>query len=69
MTVASIALITATAWLLFREPRIDDTLLRATFIGLSGLAVPHLVLHGVAPLIDAMGRRRQPPGLQLGGAA
>ena len=69
MTVASIALITATAWLLFREPRIDDTLLRATFIGLSGLAVPHLVLHGVAPLIDAMGRRRQQPGLQLGGAA
>ncbi len=69
MTGASIVLIALTSWILFREPRIDDALLRTTFIGLSGLAVPHLVLHGVAPVIDPMSRRRSHVGGQLGGAA
>ena len=68
MTVASLALIATAAWLLFQADSMDDTLVRTTFIGLSSLAVPHLVLHGFAPRLDVMARRRLPPGLLLGGA-
>lgn len=68
MTVASLALIVTTAWFLFQTASMDHTLLRTTFIGLSSLAVPHLVLHGVAPLLDVLGRRRLQPGLVLEGA-
>jgi len=43
-------------------------LIRATFVGLSAVAMPHLLLHGVAPLFEASARRRTPP-LQLGSHA
>lgn len=57
LTVAAILLtvggvgwaLPATGW--------NDTVIRATFVGLSGVAVPHLLLHGVAPLLQPKGRR------------
>jgi len=39
-------------------------LLRATFVGLSAVAMPHVLLHGVAPLLESVARRR--PSRMLG---
>jgi Brp/Blh family beta-carotene 15,15'-monooxygenase len=50
----------------------NDTVVRATFMGLSAVAVPHLLLHGVAPLLRPRGRRDGPPlsrPATLGGVA
>jgi len=47
----------------------DGTLIRATFVGLSAVAVPHLLLHGVAPLCEASARRRTTHPLHFGSAA
>jgi Brp/Blh family beta-carotene 15,15'-monooxygenase len=58
LTVCAIALIGLAAWFVLGGSGWNDTLIRATFIGLSAVAVPHLLLHGVAPLCEASGRRR-----------
>jgi len=47
----------------------NDTLIRATFIGLSAVAVPHLLLHGVAPLFKASARRPTTQPLHVGSPA
>ena len=58
MTVGAIALIGLAAWLVLGGASWNDALIRATFVGLSAVAVPHLLLHGIAPLCGPFGRRR-----------
>ena len=58
LTVGAITLIGLAAWLVLGGAGWNGTLIRATFVGLSAVAVPHLLLHGVAPLCEASGRRR-----------
>ena len=69
LTVGAIILVGLAAWLVLGGAGWNDTLIRATFVGLSAVAIPHLLLHGVAPLFDASARRRMPPTLQLGSLA
>ena len=59
LTVGSIALIGLAAWLVLGGAGWNGTLIRATFVGLSAVAVPHLLLHGVAPLCEASVRQRK----------
>lgn len=68
LTLGAITLIGLATWLVLGGAGWNDTLLRATFVGLSAVAMPHLLLHGVAPLFEASARRRTPP-LQLGSHA
>jgi hypothetical protein len=56
--VGAIALIGLAAWLVLGGAGWNGTLIRATFVGLSAVAVPHLLLHGVAPLCEASARQR-----------
>lgn len=58
LTVGAIALVGLAAWLVLGGAGWNGTLIRATFVGLSAVAVPHLLLHGVAPLCEASTRRR-----------
>ena len=58
MTVGAIALVALASWLVLGGAGWNGTLIRATFVGLSAVAVPHLLLHGVAPLCEASARRR-----------
>jgi Brp/Blh family beta-carotene 15,15'-monooxygenase len=69
LTVGAIALVGLAAWLVLGGAGWDETLIRATFVGLSAVAMPHLLLHGVAPRVEAWGRRRHPPPLHLGSPA
>ena len=69
LTVGAIALIGLAAWLVLGGSGWDHTLIRATFIGLSAVAVPHLLLHGVAPLFEPSARQRTPHPLHLGSPA
>ena len=57
-TVGAIALVGLASWLVLGGVGWTGTLIRATFVGLSAVAVPHLLLHGVAPLFEASARRR-----------
>jgi len=68
LTVGAITLVGLAAWLVLGGAGWNDMLIRATFVGLSAVAMPHLLLHGVAPLFEASARRRTPP-LQLGSHA
>jgi Brp/Blh family beta-carotene 15,15'-monooxygenase len=58
LTVGAIVLVGLAAWLVLGGAGWNGTLIRATFVGLSAVAVPHLLLHGVAPLCEAYARRR-----------
>jgi len=58
LTVGAIALVGLAAWLVLGGAGWNGTLIRATFVGLSAVAVPHLLLHGVAPLCEPPGQRR-----------
>ena len=58
LTVGAIALIGLAAGLMLGGAGWNGTLIRATFVGLSAVAVPHLLLHGLAPLCEASARRR-----------
>jgi len=69
MTALSIALIATTACLVLQAPTWNDTLIRATFVGLSSVAVPHLVLHGLGPVIDRIARQHAAPPVRWGSAA
>ena len=57
-TMGAIALVGLAAWFVLGGAGWNGTLIRATFVGLSAVAVPHLILHGVAPLCEASARRR-----------
>ena len=69
LTVGAIALVGLAAWLVLGGEGWNGTLIRATFIGLSAVAMPHLLLHGVAPLFEASARRRTTQSLQCGSPA
>ena len=58
LTVGAIALVGLAAWLVLGGAGWNGTLIRATFVGLSAVAVPHLLLHGVAHQCEASARRR-----------
>jgi len=58
LTAGAIALVGLAAWLVLGGAGWNGTLIRATFVGLSAVAVPHLLLHGIAPLCEASARRR-----------
>ena len=59
LTVGAIALVGLAAWLVLGGAGWNGTLIRATFVGLSAVAMPHLLLHGVAPLCEASVRQRK----------
>ena len=67
--MTAIALVGLAAWLMLSGSGWNETLIRATFIGLSAVAVPHLLLHGLAPLLDASARRRTTQPLRFGSPA
>jgi Brp/Blh family beta-carotene 15,15'-monooxygenase len=69
LTATAIALVGLAAWLVLGGSGWNETLIQATFIGLSAVAVPHLVLHGIAPLLDAALRRRTTQPLHVGSPA
>lgn len=69
LTIGAIALIGLAAWFVLGGTGWNDTLLRATFVGLSAVAMPHLLLHGVAPLFEAFARRQTTQPIQIGGLA
>ena len=69
LTAAAIGLIALMACFVLRAPTWNDTLIRATFVGLSAVALPHLVLHGAGSVIDRANCRREARSLELGGAA
>ncbi len=69
LTAVAIALIGLATWLVLGGSGWTDTLIRATFIGLSAVAVPHLLLHGAAPLFEASARRRTSHPLRFGSPA
>jgi len=58
LTAGAIAVVGLAAWLVLGGADWNGTLIRATFVGLSAVAVPHLLLHGVAPLCEPSDRRR-----------
>jgi Brp/Blh family beta-carotene 15,15'-monooxygenase len=66
LSLAAVALTAITTYGVLRTAAWDDTLIRATFVGLSAVAVPHLLLHGVGPLLDRLGSRRAAGFLRLG---
>jgi Brp/Blh family beta-carotene 15,15'-monooxygenase len=69
LTGGAIALVGLAAWFVLGGVGWSDTLIRATFVGLSAVAMPHLLLHGVAPLLRTSARRPAPPPIQLGSPA
>ena len=69
LTVGAIALIGLAAWLVLGGAGWNGTLIRATFVGLSAVAMPHLLLHAAAPLVEAAGRRRTTQPLHVGSPA
>lgn len=69
LTVLAIGLIALTTCLVLRAPTWNETLIRATFVGLSGVALPHLLLHGAGPVLDQVRRNRAAQRVELGGAA
>ena len=68
LTALTIGLVALTTCLVLRAPNWNDTLIRATFVGLSAVALPHLVLHGAGPVIDQMSRNRPARTVELRGA-
>jgi Brp/Blh family beta-carotene 15,15'-monooxygenase len=68
LTALTIGLVALTTCLVLRAPNWNDTLIRATFVGLSAVALPHLVLHGAGPVIDQMSRNRSARTVELRGA-
>ena len=69
LTVGAIALIGLAVWFVLGGAGWNDTLIRATFVGLSAVAMPHLLLHGVAPFFEASARPPLTQPLQLGSPA
>lgn len=69
LTAGAIALIGLVAWFGLRGQGWNETLVRATFVGLSAVAMPHLLLHGLAPLLDSAARRRPSQPLHVGSPA
>lgn len=69
MTLGAIALTALATQRLLRTAVWDDTLIRATFVCLSAVAVPHLLLHGVGPFLDRFESRHPAESFRLGSPA
>lgn len=69
LTVLAIGGIALVACLLLRAPTWNETLIRATFVGLSGVALPHLLLHGAGPVMERVRRNRAAQRVEFRGAA
>lgn len=69
LTVLAIVLSVAGVCGFFPTVRWNDAVIRATFLGLSAVAVPHLLLHGVAPLLATAGPRSAERAARLGTTA
>jgi Brp/Blh family beta-carotene 15,15'-monooxygenase len=69
LTAGAIALIGLVAWLALAGAGWNDALVRATFVGLSAVAIPHLLLHGAAPLFEGPGGQRSTTPRQAGSPA
>ena len=69
LTALAIGLVGCATCLVLRAPTWNDTLIRATFVGLSAVALPHLLLHGAGPVIDQLSRNRAAQAVELRGAA
>jgi Brp/Blh family beta-carotene 15,15'-monooxygenase len=66
LTALAIGLAVAGVCGFFPTGRWNDGVIRATFLGLSAVAVPHLLLHGVAPLLAPAGPRAADRPAHLG---
>jgi Brp/Blh family beta-carotene 15,15'-monooxygenase len=69
MTAGAILLVGLAAWLVLGGAGWNGTLIRATFVGLSAVAMPHLLLHWVASRCEASARRRTTQPLHVGSPA
>ena len=69
LTVAALALTTVGVCWVLPGTHWNETVIRATFVGLSAVAVPHLLLHGVAPYLETSGRRHSIRPAPCGSAA
>jgi len=69
MTLLSVALIGLATYLVLQASTWDDTLVRATFVGLSSVAVPHMLFHAVVRLIDWPHRQQAGGTAACGGGA
>lgn len=56
MTVTAAGLIAVLWWMVLGAQLESGSLIRTTFVGLSAVAMPHLILHGIWPLLS----RREP---------
>ncbi len=68
LTALAIGLIALATYLVLQASTWNDTLIRATFVGLSGVALPHLLLPGVGPIIARTSRKRMPRSFGWGAA-
>lgn len=71
-TLLAILLIGVGAWFIWWSPGIESVLLRSTFLGLSAVAAPHMLLHGLGGWIERHNRPRQQrpaPAADYGAAA
>jgi len=69
LTAGAIVLIGLMTWLALARTGWHDTLIRATFVGLSAVAIPHVLLHGAAPPLAGPSRRRSMKPLHAGSPA
>jgi Brp/Blh family beta-carotene 15,15'-monooxygenase len=69
LTAGAIGLAVVLVCCAFPAVRWNDTVIRATFLGLSAVAVPHLLLHGVAPLLATASPRQRHRPVHLGTTA
>jgi Brp/Blh family beta-carotene 15,15'-monooxygenase len=69
LTAGAIVLIGLGTWIGLGRGGWNDTLIRATFVGLSAVAMPHLLLHGFAPLFEPPARRGSTRPLHVGSPA
>jgi hypothetical protein len=67
MTLLSVGLIGLATVLVLQASTWDDTLIRATFVGLSSVAVPHMLLHASGPVIDWAHRQQAARTAACGG--
>ncbi|MEO1498752.1 MAG: Brp/Blh family beta-carotene 15,15'-dioxygenase [Planctomycetota bacterium] len=66
MTLGAVGLVAFGSFGLARGVTLDETLVRSTFVGLSAVAVPHIVLHGLLPVLRDVRTRRGVDSIALG---
>lgn len=68
-TLGAIALIAVAGWLAGPTGDVAETLVRSTFLGLSAVAVPHILLHAALPTLRRWTPGEAPLAAAVGGAA